>query len=95
MAKIYHSTGIKNANKIIKSAEIKSYCFFSFSIKESMYYGSMYGNSKTFEIETDNYPKGTFNREQFLPGEYVQNVVSIDKFRVLSQVERKTLKLQP
>jgi len=89
MAKIYHSTGIKNANKIIRSSEIKSYCYFSFSIKESMYYGSMYGNSKTFEIETDDYPKGTFTREQFLPGEYVQNIVAIDKFKVLSQNERK------
>ncbi len=92
MVKIYHSTGIKNANKIIKSGEIKSYCFFSFSIKESMYYGSMYGNSKTFEIETADYPKGTLTREQVLPGEYVQNVVSLDEFKVLSQVERKTIK---
>ena len=94
MKKIYHSTGIKNANKIINSGEINSYCFFSFSIKESMYYGSMYGNSKTFEIETEDYPIGTFTRERFVPNEYVQNIVIVDKFRVLSQVERKTLKLQ-
>jgi hypothetical protein len=87
--KIYHSTGIKNANKIIKTSNIKSYCFFAYSIKESMYYGSMYGNSKTIEIETDDYPKGTF-----IFGEYIQNIVAIDKFKVLSQIERKKLKNQ-
>lgn len=48
---LYHSTGTKNAKKIIKSGKILSYTYFSNDLEKSKYYGSMYGRYKTFVVD--------------------------------------------
>lgn len=75
---LYHSTSIKNANSIIKTWSINSHCYLSPSLKESQYYGSMYGRYKTFVIDTDNYPS-----DMFIKQTYYQNTKELRCFVLL------------
>ena len=73
---VYHSTGIKNANKIKKNGVIKPYTYFSPDLKKSKYYGSMYGRYKTFAVTIDN-------DKDWIKQEYYQNIVEINNFKII------------
>ena len=73
--KLYHSTSIKNANKIVKEGKINAYSYFSENLKVSKYYGSMYGRYKTFEVE--------LSEEIISNGTYYQNLKPITTFKQL------------
>ena len=74
--KIYHSTSLKNANKIIKDGFINPFTYFADNYNVSRYYGSMVsGKVVTFEVEIKENEK-----ENFIFSDYIQNKNKITQF---------------